>query len=383
MSAPSKINAMKQQVQNDFSNNKPTQIQTQLSQLPQKKEVTLLDALQDSVIKQLGQRWNSQDISYATNLIQTAYVKAKSNTKLMNAINTNRESFLNCISKAINLKLGGAARDLFYLIPYEIKGQLSVQFQISYMGIMELAYRSGLAKLFVREVYECDTFVCKFGFDQVLEHEPNFEERPNSKIIRYYAVVKSKDCDPICEVMSVNEINDHMKKYSKSYNRSDSAWITDFDAMAKKTVLLKALKWVKKSPELEEQFYNDLPDNYNQNEEPKLINDNFENVIDVEENNIKEKKTLINDTSKEFSSNFNDSIKNQLTTIINDLTSKVKMDEPTKKNFKTDIFIETKNQFINLKLESLIDLDIKKIMNDLIQNKYDFWNDTEKETEVL
>lgn len=59
------------------------------------------------------------------------------------------------------------------------------------------------------------------------------------------------------------------------------------------------------------------------------------------------------------------------------------MDEPTKKNFKTDIFIETKNQFINLKLESLIDLDIKKIMNDLIQNKYDFWNDTEKETEVL
>ena len=50
--------------------------------------------------------------------------------------------------------------------------------------------------------------------------------------------------------------NDHMKKYSKSYNRSDSAWITDFDAMAKKTVLLKAFKWVKKSPELEEQFYN-------------------------------------------------------------------------------------------------------------------------------
>ena len=80
---------------------------------------------------------------------------------------------------------------------------------------------------------------------------------------------------------------------------------------------------------------------------------------------------------------FPELIKNQLVTIINDLTSKVKMDEPTKKNFKTDIFIETKNQFINLKLESLIDLDIKKIMNDLIQNKYDFWNDTEKETEVL
>lgn len=39
MSAPSKINAMKQQVQNDFSNNKPTQIQTQLSQLPQKKKL--------------------------------------------------------------------------------------------------------------------------------------------------------------------------------------------------------------------------------------------------------------------------------------------------------------------------------------------------------
>jgi phage recombination protein Bet len=80
---------------------------------------------------------------------------------------------------------------------------------------------------------------------------------------------------------------------------------------------------------------------------------------------------------------FNQSIKNQLVIIINDLTHNLKMDDATKKNFKTDMYLIGREQFKNLKLESLIDLDVKKIMNDLIQNKYDFWSDAEKETEVI
>ena len=37
--------------------------------------------------------------------------------------------------------------------------------------------------------------------------------------------------------MTVDELNAHGKKYSKSFNRSDALWKTDFPAMASKTVL--------------------------------------------------------------------------------------------------------------------------------------------------
>ena len=37
--------------------------------------------------------------------------------------------------------------------------------------------------------------------------------------------------------MTVDELNAHGKKYSKSYGRTDALWKTDFPAMASKTVL--------------------------------------------------------------------------------------------------------------------------------------------------
>ena len=41
--------------------------------------------------------------------------------------------------------------------------------------------------------------------------------------------------------MSVDEITAHARKYSKSFN--NGPWQTDFDEMAKKTVLKRALKY--------------------------------------------------------------------------------------------------------------------------------------------
>jgi len=59
--------------------------------------------------------------------------------------------------------------------------------------------------------------------------------------------------------MSVEELKDHAKKYSKSYGydlrsgRKSSVWSTNFDAMAKKTVLKLLLsKWGVMSVEMQE-----------------------------------------------------------------------------------------------------------------------------------
>ena len=57
----------------------------------------------------------------------------------------------------------------------------------------------------------------------------------------FYAVYRTKDDGFGFEVMSVEDVRAHAKKYSKSY--SNGPWQTNFKEMAKKTVLKQALKY--------------------------------------------------------------------------------------------------------------------------------------------
>lgn len=73
-----------------------------------------------------------------------------------------------------------------------------------------------------------------------MKHIPRKTNRGNP--IFYYAVFKLKNGGEGFTVMSKEEIEDHAKKYSKSYG--SSPWQTEFDEMAKKTVLKKLLKYM-------------------------------------------------------------------------------------------------------------------------------------------
>ena len=129
-----------------------------------------------------------------------------------------------------------------YLIPYNNsrKGCMEAQFQIGYKGLIDLAYRSGEVSIIqAHTVCENDEFEYELGLDPKLRHIPAASNR--GQPTHYYAVFRTKDGGCGFSVMSREEVEQHARKYSKSY--SDSPWASSFDEMAKKTVLKKALKY--------------------------------------------------------------------------------------------------------------------------------------------
>ena len=157
------------------------------------KERPLLQRFQDAAFKQFGSDWTQKEKQYANQLIQYCYNKAKENQKLWNAITSNEASFMLCISKAINYQLDVSAKDLFYIIPYEIgnTGKYNINFQLSYQGVLELAYRAGVRDVRVQKVYANDEFEVDFGLFPKLVHRPNISARDDedAQVLCYYSIV--------------------------------------------------------------------------------------------------------------------------------------------------------------------------------------------------
>ena len=88
-------------------------------------------------------------------------------------------------------------------------------------------------------MHENDTFEYEYGLDPKLKHVPAQKDRGN--VIMYYAVLKLKNGGVGFEVMSREDVEKFAMKKSKAYR--SGPWQTDFDEMAKKTVLKKVLKY--------------------------------------------------------------------------------------------------------------------------------------------
>ena len=153
------------------------------------------------------------------------------------------KSFLGAMMSAAQLGLEpNTPLGQAYLIPYSNKGQLEVQFQIGYKGLLDLAYRSGEVDVIQAHiVYENDTFECEYGLNPTLKHVPADENR--GEPTKVYAVFKTKTGGYGFEVMSMDDVRRHAEKYSQAYKSSYSPWKSNFEEMAKKTVLKKVLKY--------------------------------------------------------------------------------------------------------------------------------------------
>lgn len=166
-----------------------------------------------------------------------------------------------------------------YLVPYNIKGQATCRLIPGYKGLAKLARRSGeIQSLEMRHVNKCDHFVYEYGLNPKLEHMPHRTPDctcttelleaaqgehqkgcPNGghqhgPLTHVYAIARLKDGGVQWLVMEKAEVD---KIRARSMAANAGPWVTDYAAMAKKTVLKQTLKLCPIETELARALEND------------------------------------------------------------------------------------------------------------------------------
>ncbi len=156
-----------------------------------------------------------------------------------------------------------------YIIPYENRKKIGnkwvsvpeAQFQLGYRGVIALAYRSEqVLRIEAHIVHEKDYFKFSRGLNPVLEHEDSTEE-DRGAITYVYALATFKNGGYAFDVWPIAKVIAHAKKFSKSYFVKDyrtgemvinqkSPWATNFEEMARKTLILAIWKYLPLSSEL-------------------------------------------------------------------------------------------------------------------------------------
>jgi len=149
---------------------------------------------------------------------------------------------------AIGISLNPASK-LAYLVPR--KGAICLD--ISYIGVMHIAMVSTAIKWGQSKIVrETDTFELN-GVDKPPTHTYNPFDTKRGNIIGCYVVVKTDEGDylthsmPIADIESIRNRSEswiaRMKKIAKKEPPTQTPWETDFEEMAKKTVVKQASKY--------------------------------------------------------------------------------------------------------------------------------------------
>lgn len=180
-------------------------------------------------------------------LARIVTTEIRRNPKLMECT---RESLLGALMLSAQLGLEPGPLGHCYYIPFANRktGVTDCQFLLGYRGMIDLARRSGnIESIMAETVYENDTFEFEYGLNPNLIHKPNLQER--GKSIAWYAVAKFKDGGYQMKVMGKGDI-EKARSRSMTGKSQYSPWATDYDAMAKKTVIRDLFKYLPVSNEI-------------------------------------------------------------------------------------------------------------------------------------
>ena len=162
----------------------------------------------------------------------------------------------------------------YYMVGYKNKKRIGnqwveveeAQFQLGWKGEVQLAIRSGQYKnIVVNEIKEGEIEYNPITEEITLHPIMNPAEREKSKTIGYYAAFELMSGFKKQMFAPIEKIQAHAKQYSKSYRydlnngKKSSVWSTNFDAMAKKTMIRMLLsKWGIMSVEMQQAYINDM-----------------------------------------------------------------------------------------------------------------------------
>ena len=129
----------------------------------------------------------------------------------------------------INKQLGFA-----YIVPYGSEPQM----QIGYKGYIQLAMRTGQYKYINADVvYEGELK----GHNKLTGEVDLSGEATSDKVVGYFAYIETVNGFRKPLYWTKEKVLAHAKRYSKSFNIKSSAWQTNFDEMALKTMLRNLL----------------------------------------------------------------------------------------------------------------------------------------------
>lgn len=124
---------------------------------------------------------------------------------------------------------------------------------IGYLGLIELAHRSGQIKsIAARVVYANDDFDIEYGLNDNLIHRPALNG-DRGEPIAYYAVAKYVNGGYNFEVLSHTEMEQHRDRFALAKNKQGQVvgpWKDNFDEMAKKTMIRKLAKVMPRATDL-------------------------------------------------------------------------------------------------------------------------------------
>jgi recombination protein RecT len=154
-------------------------------------------------------------------------------------------SLISCIFQAAQLGLevdNGLGHA--YLIPFGQECTLIV----GYKGMVDLARRSGqVSTIKAVAVHKGDFFEWEEGLSPKLIHKPK-PDNHKAEIVFVYAVCKLRDGSSQFEVMSFGQIKEIQ---AKSRSGKSGPWVSNFEEMAKKTVIRRLFKMMPVSVEIQ------------------------------------------------------------------------------------------------------------------------------------
>ncbi|MBY4798323.1 recombinase RecT [Collinsella sp. AGMB00827] len=210
-------------------------------------------------------------------------------------------SVLGCLMKCTALGMEPSAVDGLgraYILPFNNKktGRKEATFILGYKGMIDLARRSGeLRDISARVVHEGDEFEYEYGLNETLRHVPSTEPIDNRPLTHVYMVAHFKDGGHYIDVMTKQEV-EAVKRRSKAGKYGP--WATDYEAMAMKSVIRRAFKFLPVSVEGAEaaaadetvQVFNEEEDmplietqpNYETEEVPEGVDPETGEVVDAQ-----------------------------------------------------------------------------------------------------